>query len=126
MHTFYGVLQQHFRDAGCGAEVTVNLERRVGAEQVLIDTSCVVVHAHGGDIRDVLCLFQQPIGAFPVPQACPACHFPGTAPAGSTVASGVERGFGGIRISPVDEVRDLPAGVEGNQMTEGFRIQTSS
>ncbi len=79
-------LQQHFRNAGGRAEVAVNLERRMGIEQVGVGAAARAVV--GPLIIDQAELARQQLqGAVAVPEAGPLVDLPAQAPAGSVVAA---------------------------------------
>ena len=60
-------LQQHFGNPGGGAEVAVNLERRVGVEQVRIEPSAPAVQVSGGRFRHGLKqVFQDLVGVISI------------------------------------------------------------
>ena len=88
---FAGVgLQQHLADAGGVAEVAVDLERRVGVEEVCVHAAAVpVVHARVADEPQQVA--DEFVGAVAVVQARPEVDLPGGAPAGAHVAARVER-----------------------------------
>ena len=79
-------LYQHFDDSGRCSEVPIDLEGRMGIEEVWIGASAPTV-------RGVICRdrpelqFDQFIGMVAIAETCPEVYFPGQAPARSVVPS---------------------------------------
>ena len=83
-------LHEHLRDAGGHAEVAVDLERRVGVEEVGVDAAPArVVRARRVDEAEQVA--DQPVRPVPVAEASPQVHLPGHRPAGAVVAPQLER-----------------------------------
>lgn len=77
-------LQKHFRDAGGGAEVAVDLKGRMRVEEIGIKTAAgLAVDRRDGPDQPV----EQSAGAIPVTQPRPKIDFPREAPAGARVSA---------------------------------------
>ena len=96
-------LQQHFRYPGGVAEVAVDLERRMGVEQVRQDA--ILEQLHDQLVRPVA-----------IVQARPEVDLPGGAPPGADVAAGVERDACRVGQRRRGVRRYLPAGMHGEQV----------
>src|SRR4051812_4809874 len=78
-------LHQHLRDRRGGAEVAVDLERRMGAEKIRIRAAAarVVCVALAGGTQLIQDQLERPLA---VTKPRPPAGFPGAAPAGAFVA----------------------------------------
>ena len=103
-------LQEHLADAGRAAVVAVNLERRMGAEQVGEGAAavCAGLGVHGG-LEEAA---EQLPGAVAVAQPCPEVHLPRPAPAGGLVAAAVEGDAAGLGQVGGAEGRDEVGGMQ--------------
>ena len=84
-------LQKHLGDAGGGAEVAVDLERRMGVEEIRIEPALAGNRADGHQE-----ISQNLVGVVAVEEAGPEVNLPAHAPAGGRVAAIDERLPSGI------------------------------
>jgi len=109
-------LEEHFGDGGGVAEVAINLEWGMGAEEVGVDAAAVD-HVFGGvSGNEVDEIVEEFVGVFGVEEAGPADGAPGHGPAGGFIASGGEGNFGGGGEVWCCEGGNLVAGVEGEEV----------
>ena len=101
-------LQQHFRDARSGTEVAVDLERRMGVEQVGVNAA-----APAGRHQEPL---ENLVGAVAISEARPEVDLPCLAPAGAAVAAGIERNARRLRQLRRAQRGDLAAGMHGEEV----------
>ena len=94
-------LEEHLHDAVGAAEVAVDLEGRVGVEEIRI-------RALGGEEEG-----EELVGAFAVEEAGPAVDLPAEAPAGGGVAANFQGAAGGGGELGGEQRGDLGGGVEG-------------
>ena len=77
-------LQQHFGNAGCAAEVAVNLERRMGTEEIGVGAGMMTACAVDSGLQQIL---QQQISVVAVTEPRPKANLPSPRPARSLVAA---------------------------------------
>ena len=83
-------LHQHLGDAGGEREVAVDLERRMGVEQVRVDPAARAV-ARARVVADrPQQVLHQDVGVVAVLEACPEVDLPAERPAGAVVAADLE------------------------------------
>ena len=98
-------LQQHFGDTGRRTEVAVDLERRMGVEQVRIDSATAVLMrlvSQSGIVGKRHGIFQQQVRMVSVEQARPECDLPRPAPASTEIPACRKRAAGCIRIKRIE------------------------
>ena len=109
-------LQEHFGEAGGGAEVAIDLERRVSVKEIRIRAAAsgadaLGAGADGGELGP-----EDFFAAVAVAEAGPEVKFVGEAPAGAGVAAGVEGLAGGDGEFGRVAHGDFVAGVEAPEV----------
>ena len=107
-------LQQHFRNACRSSEVSVNLERGMGIEEIGVCTPST--DADLGGIYVSQSVFQHPESMITVAQTCPEVNFLCHSPACAAVSADFECPLAGgcqFRLLFGD---NLSSGVQGEQM----------
>ena len=105
MHVAHVALEEHLGDAGRGAEVAVDLERRMGVEEVGVGAALELLAEHL-------------VGVVAVEESRPEVDLPRLAPARAAVAAARQRHFGARRQLRVRRRRDLAPGVQGEQVRD--------
>ena len=80
-----GTANEHFCNAGGHAKVAVDLERRVGVQQIGIGAAAPHSDQRLG-VNGAQLIFDQPQGILAVAQPCPQAHLPPQGPAGAAKA----------------------------------------
>jgi len=109
-------LDKHFAKAGGRAEIAVDLERRMGIEQVRIDAAAAFAIDGFCFADDIEQAAQYRVGVIAVPEAGPEVDLPGPAPAGALVAAGLQGNPCGLGQLGCCRPADLAAGIQGEQM----------
>ena len=82
-------LQKHLGHTGTGTEVAVDLEGRMGVEEIVIDSALVRLYVITGRVPQGI--VQDDVGVVAVQCAGPQTHLPSHAPAGGLVATQAQR-----------------------------------
>ncbi len=109
-------LQQHLRDARGRAEVAVDLERRMGAEQVRIDAGAAADVVGRGVAGRPQKHPYQAVRAGGVPEPRPQVDLPGQRPASGLVAAQVECARGRCSKGRRTVRRDRVTGMQADQV----------
>jgi len=114
-------LQQHLRDAGCAAEIAVNLERRVRVEQVWINASALPLFRTDGSDQQ----FRNVVSVLGVLKPRPEIQTPTHAPTSGLVAANLQRFAHGSGQCRRAAQRDVVSGEKSVEMRDAAMMNVA-